>query len=84
MRMKVEQSRACPDKRILSDETVVPELEKSAKLYPKPLRRIVARVEVDGREMEMTFLTNNFGNRSRVQGSGFRVIQTLSRAVLVP
>ena len=60
MRMKVKQSRACADKRILSDETVAPELEKSAGLYPQPLRRIVARVEVDGREMEMTFLTNNF------------------------
>ena len=60
MRMKVKQSRARADKRILSDETVVPELEKSAGLYPQPLRRIVARVEVDGREMEMTFLTNNF------------------------
>jgi hypothetical protein len=39
---------------------VASELDKSAGLYPQPLRRIVARVEVDGREMEMTFLTNHF------------------------
>ncbi|HEV2328649.1 MAG TPA: IS4 family transposase [Verrucomicrobiae bacterium] len=32
----------------------------AAKDYPVPLRRVVARVEVDGEIREMVFLTNNF------------------------
>ena len=32
---------------------------RSRQSYPKVLRRIQARVEVDGKEVEMVFLTNN-------------------------
>jgi len=46
--------------RILADETVRMSRKGSAEKYPEPLRRITAIVEVDGRDMEMTFITNNF------------------------
>ena len=48
------------DPRILSDQTVRMSNTKSANLYPTVLRRVTAIVEVDGRDMEMTFITNNF------------------------
>src|SRR5258707_7693092 len=47
------------DKRILSDELVVLKKKDSRANYPQPLRRVRARVEVDGKEREMEFLTNN-------------------------
>lgn len=45
--------------KILSDELVVLKTASSRQEYPEKLRRIVALVEVDGREVEMSFLTNN-------------------------
>ena len=48
------------DASVISDELVEPVLARSKKLYPVPLRRVTARVEVDGKDMEMTFITNNF------------------------
>jgi hypothetical protein len=47
------------DKRILSDELVELTVFRSHRAYPQPMRRIVARVEVDGKEVEMVFITNN-------------------------
>ncbi|MGH8857915.1 MAG: IS4 family transposase, partial [Polaromonas sp.] len=45
------------DEKILKDEIVV--LSDANKPAPELMRRIVALVEVDGEEREMTFLTNN-------------------------
>jgi hypothetical protein len=44
---------------ILRDDLVVFKNKGSKLEYPMRLRRIVALVEVDGRQMEMTFLTNH-------------------------
>jgi hypothetical protein len=66
MRFKVLEKRAVARAgkdakvQVLADETVEPVLAKSKALYPKPLRRVRARVEVDGKMAEMVFLTNNF------------------------
>ena len=45
------------DEKILRDEII--QLSNPAKAAPEVMRRIVALVEVDGQEREMTFLTNN-------------------------
>ena len=47
------------DRRIVRDELIELKGFYSHRDYPQPLRRIVARVEVDGKEVEMVFLTNN-------------------------
>ena len=46
-------------RRILRDEVVVLANEKSRQAYPQELRLIVALVEVNGQDVEMTFMTNN-------------------------
>src|SRR5207247_2038226 len=45
------------DEQILKDEVIV--LSNPNKVAPELMRRIVAIVEIDGQEREMTFLTNN-------------------------
>lgn len=45
--------------KILSDDLVELTARPSRKAYPELLRRIVALVEVDGREVTMVFLSNN-------------------------
>ena len=60
--MRLKRVRRLPESRdasIISDELVEPVLARSKKLYTVPLRRVSARVEVDGKMREMTFLTNN-------------------------
>jgi hypothetical protein len=47
------------DPRILKDELVVLKIAKTAKDYPQVMRRVTAKVEVDGQERVMVFLTNN-------------------------
>ena len=47
------------DKRILSDELVVLKNKDSRANYPQAMHRLRALVEVDGKEREMEFLTNN-------------------------
>jgi hypothetical protein len=47
------------DPRILRDDLVVPKGVKTAKDYPQQLRRVTARIEIDGQERIMVFLTNN-------------------------
>jgi len=46
--------------KILRDDLIVLRGPKSKKLYPEKLRRVVALVMVDGQEVPMEFLTNNF------------------------
>jgi len=45
---------------ILRDDEVVLIKPNSRSAYPQRMRRITARVELDGKEVVMTFLTNNF------------------------
>ncbi len=47
------------NKRILRDEIIELRVEKSKKDYPQRLRRVVALVEVNGKEVEIAFITNN-------------------------
>ena len=56
---KVRDLPQSKDPRILQDGLVTMGGFYSAKDYPEPMRRIVALVEVDGKEVVMTFLTNN-------------------------
>jgi hypothetical protein len=44
---------------ILRDQLIVLSTFAAARDYPEVLRRVVALVEIDGREQEMVFLTNN-------------------------
>ena len=46
-------------KRILRDEVITMALDKSRTDYPAELRRVVALVEVNGKDVEMVFITNN-------------------------
>jgi len=45
--------------KIVRDDLIVLTGQKTAGKYPRPLRRVVAWVEVDGQERLMEFLTNN-------------------------
>jgi hypothetical protein len=45
--------------KILRDDLITLKTPQSREKYPEPMRRIVALVEVDGKEVEMVFLTNN-------------------------
>ena len=48
-----------PMGKILRDELILLKSAVSRQTYPDQLRRIVARVEADDREVEMVFLSNN-------------------------
>lgn len=48
-----------PDPRILRDDLVVPTGRWGSRDYPGRLRRVTARVRVDGQDQVMVFLTNN-------------------------
>lgn len=57
----VKRRQAGAQGRILRDDEVTLRVEKSRQAYKlKRLRRVVARVEVDGELREMVFITNNF------------------------
>ena len=56
----VLEQRRHDDPLIIADETVRLSHKNSDKKYPVALRRVTAMVEVDGKDMEMTFITNNF------------------------
>lgn len=47
--------------KILADEEIVLQVAASRESYPVRLRRVVALVELDGKEVEMVFLTNHLG-----------------------
>jgi len=53
----VRKMPASKDPKILRDEVIV--LSNENKPAPELMRRVVALVEIDGEEREMTFLTNN-------------------------
>jgi hypothetical protein len=55
----VEKRRRRPQGNILRDDLVRLKRSGSWKEYPEVLRRVVARVELDGEWVEMTFLTNH-------------------------
>lgn len=46
-------------KRILRDEVIEMALEKSKEAYPCELRRVVALVEINGKDVEIAFITNH-------------------------
>ena len=48
-----------PDGKILRDDLIALKTLKSRKQYPERLRRVVMLVEINGKEVEMTFITNN-------------------------
>jgi len=48
-----------PEGKILRDDLVLLKVPATRARHPGRLRRVVARVEVDGKEVEMTFLTNH-------------------------
>lgn len=55
----VQRRPLADDPRILADEVIVLTGPRAGKDYPHRLRRVRARVEVDGEEREMDFLTNH-------------------------
>lgn len=56
---KVIAKLPSPGSKIVRDELIVLRSAAPAQAYPEVLRRITALVEIDGREQEMVFLTNN-------------------------
>jgi hypothetical protein len=55
----VERQTTTQNRRILLDELIELTVYRSRHDYPERLRRIVALVEVDGKDVEMAFLTNH-------------------------
>jgi hypothetical protein len=49
-----------PQGKVLKDELITLTVPKSRKEYPQRLRRVEMEVEVDGKEVVMVFITNNF------------------------
>lgn len=56
----VRRRPPCADPRILADDEILTAGRSSRKDYPGRLRRVTARVVVDGEVRVMVFLTNNF------------------------
>jgi len=56
----VKRLRNTRHARILREEIIELEVFRSQRAYPKRLRRVVALVEVEGKDIEMVFVTNNF------------------------
>jgi len=56
----VKRLQSTDDPRVLHDELVVLTVAPSRQDYPQRLRRVSARVVVDGQEREMVFLTNQW------------------------
>jgi hypothetical protein len=55
----VERLKTTDNPRVLCDEVIELTVGKSQRAYPLRLRRVVALVEVDGKDVELVFLTNN-------------------------
>lgn len=73
--MRFKRVRKLPKNRngsIVEDELVVPVLARSKERYPFPLRRVTARVEVNGKTVEMVFLTNNLDWSARTVAELYR------------
>jgi hypothetical protein len=58
--LRVVRRRQTTNERILADEEVLPTTPGSRATYRARLRRVTARVLIDGKDCEMVFLTNNF------------------------
>ena len=56
----VEELPAPAEQGILHDQIIVLNADKSQNAYPKPLRIVTALVEINGKNVEMTFISNNF------------------------
>ena len=56
----VRKLQPAPDGNILADEVIELSGAPSSRAYPNILRRVVARVEVEGDLREIVFLTNSF------------------------
>src|SRR5690606_5348311 len=56
----IKRRRDCKDPRILEDEEIRLTGRHSGVDYPQRLRRVSARVQLDGVETTMDFITNNF------------------------
>jgi hypothetical protein len=59
MAYKVVGQHTVPKGNILKDELIELTIAKSQCLYPKKIRLVTAMVEVDGKMVEMSFMTNN-------------------------
>jgi hypothetical protein len=55
----VEELSADTGQGIIHDQLIILNTEKTQKAYPQTLRLVTARVEINGKEVEMTFITNN-------------------------
>ena len=56
----IEELPADADQGLIHDQIIVLNTDKSQAAYPKQLRLVVARVEINGKEVEMSFISNNF------------------------
>ena len=72
MVFEVLEERRHKNPRILSDQTVRMSRKGSGEKYPETLRRVTAVVEVDGKDTEMTFITNNFAWSPRTVAELYR------------
>jgi hypothetical protein len=55
----IERLKTTDNPRILSDELIELTVFNSQRAYPHSLRRVVALVEIDGKEVQIVFLTNH-------------------------
>lgn len=55
----VEELPANAEQGIIRDQIIVLNTEKTQKAYPQTLRLVTAHVEINGKDVEMTFITNN-------------------------
>ena len=60
------------DASVISDQIVRPERKKSSAAYPGTLRLVTALVEVDGKQVTMQFITNNFAWSARTIAELYR------------
>lgn len=59
MQYRVRELRQSDNSRILRDEIIELTVFRSEQAYPHRLRRVVALVEMDGKDVELVFLTNH-------------------------
>jgi len=55
----IERLNTTDNPRILADEIIELTVFRSQQAYPQRLRRVVALIEVDGKDVEMAFLSNH-------------------------
>ena len=56
---RVRKLHTTTQRRVIEDELIVLETPASRTAYPGVLRRVLALVEIDGKDVEMEYLTNN-------------------------